>query len=498
MMSAKIAMIEFRPNVLFYDRKSPRDPYFTGPKSDYFNDLMKHLNLNATLLKAKNFGNCNVSDNCTGIYSTVQKGQADFSLLIVPYYFAPGIIYGPYGYPQTSSILSLPVIERSITRLDVLQIFTYTPLSVYVVFIFLILSLYMILNATRKKNSRTSLFSLFSTFINYFSIPRPRLAHSILVMILFLFLITFLTRIIFCSIDANLIKMNPAKYLESLEEVLEAVLEGKVRVYCIKNMRAHSAMLNRHENIFKQLLSRMKHVTRPEIGNLTLFMVQKPTVVLEIQSMIGIIEGLFCGLYKNLYIKLRTKPFLVAHTALTMNSNISNELRRRVTKVFSNALETDHHMRHFRQMKLKSMIYYGIKSTNLFKCEFELEYTRYLERNVSNVHPIGLEAILVLIKWQLVLWSLALLTHYHSIYWRLLNKVMRRRNWKKRRGNKRPKRKVKPLRERMPFTPPNFKKNTRRLYPLAHIYPSTHHSKGKKEPSSWSVHKISKMDKKGP
>lgn len=435
LLTARVAMMEISPNIKFNrNRTTFNDDYFKGMAPWYFNDLMRHLNLNASLVKSPIFGSCRDDTNCTGLYSILQNDLADFSLMSVPYTYTPGVqvIYGPYGTTQEASMLSLPIKNSTITKLDVFTLFTSTPVHIYLVIGLLFLILLVIINLFANSRSQLTFFSIYSNFFNRDHIRRPRLPHTIVAVLIYFFFITFLNLIINCSYDSNLIKKNPAEHFKVLNDLVKPLDKGKIQIYCIKNMRANSAMMARHEWIFKKLLSKMKYVSRRDINKIPEIMKEKQTVFIEIASMHQIVKNLFCGRGRNfsrLYNKLKSSnPVLVVHTAIAMSPKINFQLKKRVFNVFNTAFEANLQMKYFQHLAINSARNNKLKVNKLFNCQSKLEFKRYRNKDVlKNVHPVEMDEIGVLFKLQLFLWLIASVVHIKSI----VNQKMSKKNKKR-------------------------------------------------------------------
>lgn len=418
-LDAKVAMMPFTHTIDFnLNRKSHNDPYFIGSYSGFFNHIMKHLNLNASLVKSNVIGTCYSNGTCNGFFSLLLNGQADFSLLSLPYQFAPGVhisthepvAYGPFSNVDSMKMLSLPIKNQRVIQMDALQIYEDTSLFVYFIFFSFFFTSYILLNwpFNNKRSKNISFFSLVSALLNNKLIPRQRFVHSTIVLWSFFLFIFFLVKIINGSVNSDLMKVFPEKYYETLDELIDDIYLGKSHVIGIKNYRAHSAISGRREFIFKKLL--VKLISNVNTFAIPTYMVNnQPTVFIGFKITSEIQKALFCGTYNSHYFQLdQSEPFLSYQQAYAMSHNISWQLRRRIYSTFNSIFESDLLSVYHEEITTKSIGLVGVPKTTLYNCRSKLEIEKFTKKQVNWPRHIDLETILILFNCLLYFYSVSL------------------------------------------------------------------------------------------
>lgn len=421
-LEAKVAMMEFASLVRFNkNRKSYKDKYFVGVNPDYYNDVMRHLNLNATLIKARRFGTCYSNGSCSGIFSLIQSGKADFSLPALPFTISPNvsissrhpIYHGPLVTDDPLRITGLPITDSKYIDLDVLQIYKATPSIVYSMMIMIFFVVYFInkIPFYGRRRRKVTFFSLFSTLINNKLISRPKLLSSSVAIAMYSFLVLFILKIMSGSINSDMMKVYPDQYYETLEQLVDDLELNKVQVRCVKYHRADSFISGRDDLIlYKKLYSSMKYVSRMAVFKLPKIMLKHhPTTFIDFRLMSSLIKSLFCGHDKKLYIRLHhSKPFFVYQTAIAMNSNISFALRQRVINIFNRVTEGRILYQHYKKVVIASSSLAKISPTSLVNCRSAYLYEKYYKKQVKPPKTIDFNSVAILFVYLLLFWSISL------------------------------------------------------------------------------------------
>ena len=433
LMKATVAMKEFRPDVIFNSkRKDIHDNYFIGPTSYYYNDIMNHLNLNATLVKADRVGTCYASGNCTGLYSLIQTGKADFSLPPMQYTFAPDVpvsslnpvVHGPFVMERSISMLSFPISNRTEIQLNILQTYKDTSFFVYLLLICFTLIFHLLFNIRplkgKRKQKQVSLFSLYSVLINNGSIDPSKFITSVITVAILSIFTFFSLTIVKASVSCDFLKIIPEKYYESLEMVVKDVQADKTRALCIKNLNAHSAISGRDEKVFKKLLESMEFIAiwdQPKVPYL--MMKDKPTLFFASEVISLNVQTHFCGKGKGMeyYIQLRrSKPFLNYHTSMGMKVNIDPQLRKRVHDVYNSIFEKGITNEFMKSISIHNARRVGIEKSKIFNCRSTYDIIRYNEKQVSVPQQLDLLATGIVFKLLLFMSFVTFIFLYIEFY----------------------------------------------------------------------------------
>lgn len=417
-------MKEFLPDTRFNLKRSEmNDPYFVGSNSEHYSSLMKYLNLNATLVKSRNFGNCYSNGTCTGMYSLLQTGQADFALVGLKYTFSPdvpasstdSIVYGSYFAEEAISILSLPQSSSTYMNLNLLQIFKSTSMDVYFIFLFLCLLIYKVIKCplfkNRDRKKKITVFSLITTMMNNNLIPRPNFIYVCITVALFSFFVNFTYRIIGVSINCDFMKVYPEVYYESVEQLVRDIKLGKAHPYCIRDMRAHSVISGRNEPIYKSLISAMSYKRLRNLRKIPHLMQKDPSNVLIGNKLTNqIVQVTFCGVNRTNYFLLRQSSyFLFYNSALAMNTKIHPQVRQRAQKMFAIVFEHGITAQYRKDLIIRRGVELGTPKNVLLNCQLTLESKKYSEQRVSKAQIIDLSAIGIVFKNMIFLWMGALI-----------------------------------------------------------------------------------------
>lgn len=424
-LNAKIAMMEFFPLVLINrDRKNPQDDYFVGSAAAFYNDIVNYLNINITLLETDDFGTCYINGTCTGLFAMLQSGEADFSLVSLPYTFIPEmpinssnpVVHGPFSFEDQMTMISLPITQKTFVTLDVLQTFTSTSFDLYLIFLAIIFLIYQLVNwpifrRIRKNSKRISLFTLFSNCINKKPIKRPRIYHSVIAISSFLTLAALITMIICSSVNSDLMKIYPEEYYKTIHQLVNDIEHGKAQVRCMKYFRADSALAGQNEPVFIKLFSKMKYINRQTIIEIPLLMKRNRTVFVGFKQTTRILESLFCGWDKKNHLLLdRSEPFLIHKTSIAFGWRISSQLRLRVAAIFNSIFERHMFNEYQKKIVSEAVNTVNIKESALFNCEFTKATEKYYKKQVSPPAAISLNVILILFKCLFWSWLLSFIS----------------------------------------------------------------------------------------
>ena len=410
-------MMQIKPNVLFNNkRKRWTDDYLIGANSDYYNEILKYLKVNATLVESTEFGSCKANGTCSGLYSLLQTGQADFSLLGLSYAFSPDVpisstepfIHGPLEKEISILMLSLPMNNGREINLHVLQTFKEIPPYLYFVFWFLFLLILVIVKCPLFKTKRVSMFHMISNVLNNKSIPRPHLIHSFLAMSVFLLLVLLTSKIIMVFFKCDLMRISPNEYYQSLEHLVQGLQAGRAQAYCFRNLRTASQISSRSEPVYKKLASFIKHVQLEEIKTIVGWMIDKRAVFLATQITSSIVQSVVCRYYRRSYTELeQSKSFLSYFTSLAMSKNINPQLRTRVHNAFNIVFEKAIASHYDERIKKGNLARLEIPENTIAMCELMVRYKRYNEKLISPAKAIDLRAFEILFKFQLFFCTIA-------------------------------------------------------------------------------------------
>lgn len=416
-LNAKVAMMSFFPNIAFNNqRKGPSDDYFVGLSSSYYNNIMRKLDLNATLIKSQTIGTCHTNGSCSGLFSLLKTGVADFSLLPLPYQMAINapvssddpVVYGPFSNVESIRILSLPITMKRVVKVDLMQIYVDTSYYVYLVMILSILLIYIISNWPfySNKKRKITLFSLSTVFINNQLISRPKIFHSFIMICFYYIFTTLVIKIVCGSINSELIKVYPEKYYESLKQLVNDIEMGKARANCVNNYRAHSTMLARDEVYFKKLMRRIETFnTRTLIAS---EMKINSSALVAFDGTISFIKTFFCGFFESYYFSLhQSEPILTQQTAIAMSSKINPLLRQRVTSIFTRIFHSGLFSKYITIVNLNTASICNVLTNSIHNCESKLKSIKYHKQQVTLPMSINLDSTLIIIKFYIAISTVA-------------------------------------------------------------------------------------------
>ena len=227
------------------DRKGPFDA-FRGVFSSNINEFFKRARLNVTIIVSPT-GQCTSNGTCDGQMSLLKDGQVDFSAFgsfIDTYTPVDQLHIGPYAGPSERSYQSLPYSSSYRSYSGVLRSADQASLEVHLLQAFFLLCMHVLINTscvTLRSRPFITLTSFIAWFLGQLNVSY-RMPHRVITSMTFIFNSLVTLTLLSCAFNAQMIVEHPAKYYESLEEL-------------VKNHQAHGkpVLMMNHSSLDRKL-----------------------------------------------------------------------------------------------------------------------------------------------------------------------------------------------------------------------------------------------------
>ena len=373
-LSVRVGLVEFTANLqVNRANKWPEINYLTGPSGRFHNSLLAALKINATFVLENQIGDCYSNATCNGLVGLLDTGQADFSLLPLPHDFDEGypvsfrrpFIPGPFGLESYIAFESMPIVNRSVRKVDVLHFYKSTDSLVYVILLLSIWTIYAVnklrLHKRRKSVSikifqTKTLFFFFESFFSNRSNNLSKFAHLNILFITFFALITLVTHLINASINSEAIRVNPAKYYQNLEQLVSAAEKNQAVIYSHSGLYIQSKLVRRSNTIYGRLAKIAKFISKDSMFEMPQKLINSTYVLIASGELLSATNVLLCDeRTKSISLNLKeSKPFHKVQGVLAMSSNISLHSKKRIERIYTYAFEW--HLMNLYQSKISECI----------------------------------------------------------------------------------------------------------------------------------------------
>lgn len=359
-MSATVGLVKLDFALYLNPVRKTSYDYFKGSYAYYWNEVMKFLKLNLTISLASDYGNCYANGTCTGVVGMLSKGEVDFSLTPVAPSLSPDFpvtstspfTRGPVNGLIFITIQSLPRVQKIEKRLDMLQVYRDLPLSVLLFSFIFLLSIWLLCRIPlpklgkrfrlKRRKYKLHLFAFADAFFNSTSLPLPSLGHLLCIYLSLICFITVLKNALSSSINSDVIKVEPAKYYETLKEFVSAAEKGKITIHYGQGLRAITELSMRRESIYRRTVRVSK--SEPPTGVLTVVgrMFDGLGVFLGSHINTEWIKAYLCFSKRQQaqLLKLMDPPISESICVLGLKNNITRSLKNLLTKAYSILFES--------------------------------------------------------------------------------------------------------------------------------------------------------------
>lgn len=359
-MAVRAGIVDF-PFALFVNsnRRTSYD-YFVGPYAYYWNDIIKFIKVNLTIVVKKDYGTCFSNGKCNGIPGLLHENQIDFSFTTIDPNFGPDVpissetpfLLGPTSGVVAITVQSLPIVKTKVTKLDALQVYREMSPAAHLLCVLFLIFVFALINfplprvnrrlQMKVKNWQMDFFSIIDVVFNGRYVALPILLYYVFTFTSLLMFISLMKMIICGSTNSDVTKIEPPKYYGRIEEFITAAEGQKFDIYVLKYLRVQSEFLKRPEPIYRRISKIAKKLSRAKVVRLVHFMATKSDVLLDTELSASFIQSLFCAFRKDLAfdLKLMDPPMTESLLFLGLNSNISISLKHLLVKTYTILFES--------------------------------------------------------------------------------------------------------------------------------------------------------------
>lgn len=333
--------------------------YFSGAYSYYFNDIIKFIKLNLTIVTANDgYGTCFANGTCSGLPGLLSEDKVDFTLFAIDPNFGSDVpitstspfIQGPIGSVLSISIQSMPKINSHTEKVDIFEI--YRELSIWVVVLIVLLLLVVLLlsrirlsNSNRRtihQDQKLTLFALIDAIFNAKYLPSSPIQYIFFIDSTLLTFVSIMKIINNSSVNSDVIKIEPAKYYETLEQFILAAEAHQLDIYVIEGLQVQSEFLNRPEDIYRRIARVVKQQHRNRSLRILEDIIKGKSALMSTNLISTYAQSLLCTINKNSVrqMKWMDPPISESWNVLGFNTNISLPLRTLMSRTYMSLFES--------------------------------------------------------------------------------------------------------------------------------------------------------------
>lgn len=357
LLQIRIAGNVYDPQLNVNTQRTGAFDVLTGPTGEHFNSLFKASRFNVTWITSSEEGNCFANRTCTGIVQLLREGSADSSIIPNIMTFAPEynveqndpIYAGPIKSQYSVLYSSLPYKQAYTLNADILSTFEETSWKIYASQLFIILSLYLLINysvdfklvrilPTKKRKYNINAIEIIGMYLKQIK-KNYRTPHRFISIFMLLVHSALLIVIISGSIRSNMVSEFPAKYFSSVDEIIE----HNMTIALVKGLFFHKKVMSSDEEWLKKI-GKLAEIY--EVLSLTSSpsSIARGTVCMMTNNIMLLVHVILCSQLPEKYTLFRdSQPFIneFGYTAISPHS--SNELKYRISRSSQLLMESGVH-----------------------------------------------------------------------------------------------------------------------------------------------------------